>query len=82
VDSEVQLREFIKKHLNAALEEDKAQAKVYLPGKDKLDPMLRERIENGVYFQQVGLVRRMLEREFGGKWHNYHKKMADQSKGK
>ena len=62
-----QLRDLITKHLHTALAVDVARVKKE-QGKDKPLGTSRERIERGVFFAHVGLVRQMLSAQFGAKW--------------
>jgi putative GTP pyrophosphokinase len=67
VDTVDKLRGLIDKHLEGILDEDVRMAKLRLRLVDRRDDdsASKQRLERGIFFTHVGLIRTMLEAEFG-----------------
>ena len=70
-----QLRGIISKHLNEVLQEDASRAKSVIQT-PTMPERSKERAAKGAFFTHVGLVRGLMEREFGDAWEKYMLQVA------
>ena len=74
INSKEDLTVLIEDYLDKAVERDKGYAKNYIESKNLNE---KTRAEQGVFFNQIGLVREMLDVKFGEKWKKYNSTISE-----